>query len=68
MGYSVHGNEASGSNASVLVAYFLAAAQGKEIEAALNDAVPVPVVQGDSFSTDYDRPNHDHLYAEGPWI
>lgn len=39
MGYSVHGNEPSGSNASVLVAYHLAAAQGEEIERQLKDAV-----------------------------
>ena len=32
LGYSVHGNEASGSNAAVRVAYTLASAQGPEIE------------------------------------
>jgi hypothetical protein len=32
MGFSVHGNEASGANAALLIAYHLAAAQGKEIE------------------------------------
>jgi hypothetical protein len=35
LGYSVHGNEASGSNAALLVAYHLAAARGPEIEALL---------------------------------
>jgi len=39
MGYSVHGNEPSGSNASPLVAYYFAAAQGEEIEQMLNNAV-----------------------------
>ncbi len=39
MGYSVHGNESSGSNASLLVAYYLAAAQGPEIDALLNNTV-----------------------------
>lgn len=39
MGYSVHGNEPSGSNASPIVAYHLAAAQGDEIEDALENAV-----------------------------
>jgi hypothetical protein len=39
MGYSVHGNEASGTNASVLAAYYLAAAQGAEIDSLLNEAV-----------------------------
>jgi hypothetical protein len=39
MGYSVHGNEASGTNASVLAAYYLAAAQGAEIDSLLNEIV-----------------------------
>ena len=39
MGYSVHGNEASGSNAALLVAYYLAAAQGEKIEKLLDDTV-----------------------------
>lgn len=39
MGYSVHGNEPSGSNASMLVAYHLAAAQGDEIDKMLQNTV-----------------------------
>ncbi|MCQ8891378.1 M14 family metallopeptidase [Pseudoalteromonas carrageenovora] len=39
MGYSVHGNESSGSNSALLVAYYLAAAQGAEIEELLNSTV-----------------------------
>jgi hypothetical protein len=39
MGYSVHGNESSGSNASVLVAYHLAAAQGAAIEQTLRETI-----------------------------
>jgi hypothetical protein len=39
MGYSVHGNEASGANAALLLAYYLAAAQGEQIERLLNDTV-----------------------------
>ncbi len=39
MGYSVHGNESSGSNAALLVAYYLAAAQGDEINRLLNNTV-----------------------------
>ena len=39
MGYSVHGNEPSGANASLLVAYYLAAAQGSEIDQLLNNNV-----------------------------
>lgn len=39
MGYSVHGNESSGSNAALLVAYYLAAAQGEEVDQLLNNSV-----------------------------
>ncbi|TXG39065.1 M14 family metallopeptidase [Seonamhaeicola maritimus] len=38
-GFSIHGNEPSGSNASLLLAYYLAAAQGDAIEALLMDTV-----------------------------
>ena len=38
-GYSIHGNEASGSNAALAVAYYLAAAQGPEIEQLLQNTV-----------------------------
>ena len=39
LGYSVHGNELSGVNASVAVAYFLAAAEGPEIDDILKNSV-----------------------------
>ncbi|MEW4923059.1 M14 family metallopeptidase [Algibacter sp. 2305UL17-15] len=38
-GFSVHGNEASGVNASLLLAYYLAAAQGSEIDELLKNTV-----------------------------
>lgn len=38
-GYSVHGNEASGVNASLAVAYYLAAAEGNEIDKILKESV-----------------------------
>ncbi len=38
-GYSIHGNEPSGANAGLAVAYYLAAAQGPEIETLLNEVV-----------------------------
>ncbi len=41
LGYSVHGNEASGSNASLLVAYYLAAAKGARIDKMLESTVIV---------------------------
>ena len=39
MGYSVHGNEASGSNAALVTAYFLAAAEGPFIDQILEETV-----------------------------
>jgi hypothetical protein len=39
MGYTIHGNEPSGVNASLLAAYYLAAAQGKQIDELLENAV-----------------------------
>ena len=38
-GFSIHGNESSGSNAALAVAYYLAAAQGPEIEDLLNNTI-----------------------------
>jgi hypothetical protein len=39
MGYNIHGNEPSGGNAAVIVAYHLAAAQGEAIENLLKNTV-----------------------------
>ncbi|HEY5750894.1 MAG TPA: M14 family metallopeptidase [Chryseolinea sp.] len=39
IGFSIHGNEASGVNAGLLAAYHFAAAQGKEIESYLDNTV-----------------------------
>ena len=39
IGFSIHGNEASGVNASLLMAYHLAAAQGPEIEKYLGNTI-----------------------------
>jgi hypothetical protein len=41
LGYSIHGNEASGANASLLAAYYLAAAQGDEIDNLLNNSIVI---------------------------
>jgi hypothetical protein len=38
-GYSIHGNEASGTNAAMLMAYYYAAAQGDEINSILKNSV-----------------------------
>jgi hypothetical protein len=39
IGHSIHGNESSGANASLLSAYYLAAAQGKQIDELLDNVV-----------------------------
>lgn len=49
MGYSIHGNESSGSNAALLAVYHLAAAQGVAIEALLKNTV---VLVDPSFNPD----------------
>ncbi|MAN42889.1 MAG: peptidase M14 [Alteromonas sp.] len=49
MGYSIHGNEPSGTNASLALAYYLAAAEGKEIDALLNNNI---VLFDPSFNPD----------------
>ena len=38
-GFSIHGNEASGSNAALAYAYYLAAAEGPEIESLLSNSI-----------------------------
>src|SRR4026208_927764 len=39
IGHSIHGNEPSGANAALLSAYYLAAAQGKQIDELLDNVV-----------------------------
>ena len=39
IGHSIHGNESSGANASLLTAYYLAAAQGKQVDDLLENVV-----------------------------
>ncbi len=39
MGYSIHGNETSGANAALAVAYWLAAAKGEEVDRILKNNV-----------------------------
>lgn len=52
MGYSVHGDEASGSNAALLIAYYLAAAQGEQIDNLLENNVVLldPSINPDGLS------------------
>jgi hypothetical protein len=49
LGFSIHGNEPSGSNASLVAAYYLAAAQGPEIETSLRNSV---ILLDPSFNPD----------------
>ncbi len=49
MGYSIHGNESSGSNASLIAAYYLAAAEGPAIDAMLSNTV---ILLDPSFNPD----------------
>jgi len=52
MGYSVHGDEPSGSNAALLIAYYLAAGQDEMIDELLNDNIVLldPSVNPDGLS------------------
>ena len=52
MGYGVHGDEASASNCSVLVAHYLAAAKSKEIDTWLRNCVILldPCLNPDGFN------------------
>lgn len=58
LGYSIHGNEASGSNASLLTAYYLAAALGEEIENTLENSV---IILDPSY-------NPDGLHRFSTWV
>lgn len=49
IGHSIHGNEQSGTNASLVGAYYLAAAQGKQIDELLDNVV---ILYDPSFNPD----------------
>jgi hypothetical protein len=49
IGHSIHGNESSGSNAALLGAYYLAAAQGEKIDSILENTV---ILYDPSFNPD----------------
>jgi hypothetical protein len=52
LGYGVHGNESSPGNASMLVAYYLAASQSQEVQEVLNSSVILidPCLNPDGFN------------------
>jgi hypothetical protein len=58
IGFSIHGNEASGANAGLLMAYHLAAARGKEIEEYLSHTIIL-------FDPSY---NPDGLQRFSAWV
>lgn len=58
LGYSIHGNEASGSNASLLTAYYLAAAMGQEIDEMLGNSI---IILDPSY-------NPDGLHRFSTWV
>jgi len=58
LGYSIHGNEASGSNASMITAYYLAAALGEDIENTLKNSI---IILDPSY-------NPDGLHRFSTWV
>lgn len=52
LGYGIHGNESSGTNSSVLTAYYLAAAQGTKIDKLLSQTIILvdPCLNPDGFT------------------
>ncbi len=50
-GFSIHGNESSGSNAALVLAYYLAASEGQEVDDLLNNTVILldPVMNPDGL-------------------
>jgi len=61
LGYSVHGNEASGSNAALLTAYYLAASRSAFVEELLDGAVVVldPAINPDGLDRFASWANHN---------
>ncbi|MDX1408775.1 MAG: M14 family metallopeptidase, partial [Saprospiraceae bacterium] len=57
-GYSIHGNEPSGANAALLMAYYLAAGQSEEVSNLLDNAV---ILLDPSF-------NPDGLHRFSAWV
>ncbi|MBE9549392.1 MAG: peptidase M14, partial [Proteobacteria bacterium] len=69
MGYSVHGNEASGSNAAMLFAWYLAAAKDPQLEEQLKNSVIIlePSINPDGldrFASWVNANRSQHLIAD----
>jgi len=65
LGYGVHGNESSGTNSSVLTAYYLAAAQGDKIDKLLRNTILIvdPCLNPDGFTRHSTWANMHQSYA-----
>lgn len=70
MGYSVHGNEASGTEAAILLLYHLAAGKSPEIDALLNQSIilidPMLNPDGRSRFTSWVNSNRGHSSTTDP--
>jgi hypothetical protein len=70
MGYSIHGNEASGTEASLLTLYHLAAGQGEAVESVLENAVvlvnPMFNPDGRDRFTDWANRNRGEVASSDP--
>ncbi len=66
LGYGVHGNESSASNASVLAAYYLAAARGEKIDRLLENTIILidPSLNPDGFTRHSTWANMNQSYVD----
>ena len=66
LSHSIHGNEASGANSSLLSAYYLAAAQGKEIDELLDKTIIIidPATNPDGVQRFSNWVNSNKSYQE----
>jgi hypothetical protein len=80
LGYSVHGDEISGANAAMVVAYYLAANQDKNITALLENTIIVmePSINPDgmdrfvnwvsTYRNSTDNPDANHIEHHQNWV
>ncbi|MDR1493534.1 MAG: hypothetical protein LBT05_12550 [Planctomycetaceae bacterium] len=67
LGHSIHGNEASGANAAVLLIYHLAAAKDEETLKWLNESVVFvdPLINPDGYNRFTELHNHNKSFVPG---
>lgn len=68
LGYGIHGNESSAQNSSVLIAYYLVAGQGKDIDELLSKAVILidPSLNPDGMQRHSTWVNSTRSYVNNP--